>query len=78
MATNDLLLIVVACFFGYLLLAIRQDERRRLERRKGDLGAPEGLERRRSERRQSGPAHLGWPFPFRGRRLGGRLGGRRP
>ncbi|GLH73727.1 hypothetical protein GETHLI_22290 [Geothrix limicola] len=76
MATNDLLLIVVAAFFGYLLLAIRQDEKRKVERRTRDLGPPGDLERRSMERRLSSPS-LVWAFRAMGRSLGRHLGGRR-
>jgi len=44
--TNDHILIVVALFFGLLLLAIHQEEKRTAERRIRDIGPPDGIERR--------------------------------
>ncbi len=44
--TNDHILIVVALFFGLLLLAIHQEEKRTTDRRLHDIGPPDGIERR--------------------------------
>jgi hypothetical protein len=70
--TNDLILMLVALFFVGLLLAIRQEEHREVERRVQDLGPPDGVERRRGDRRRE--SWLGaalWALRGRARRLAG-------
>ena len=72
MGINDCLLIVVALFFGYLLLAIHYEETRSTDRRKVNLGPPNGIERRsgKDRRRNSMPRYLAWVLRSQGRRLG--------
>jgi len=70
---NDCLLIVVALFFGYLLLAIHYEEKRATERRKQNLGPPDGIERRsgKDRRRDSVLHYVAWVLRSQIRRLGG-------
>jgi hypothetical protein len=70
--TNDYLLMVVAIFFGYLLLAIHYEEKRRTDRRKQNLGPPHGIERRsgRDRRRDSLMRYLGWVLRSQVKRFG--------
>jgi hypothetical protein len=66
--TNDFILIAVALFFLGLLLAIRQEERRKAaDRRHQELGAPAGAERRGGDRRQS--ATPAWALRALARRI---------
>ena len=62
MGTNDSILLVVALFFGCLLLAIHYEELRTADRRKQELGPPSGIERRSvpDRRRDSLGAYLEW------------------
>jgi hypothetical protein len=70
--TNDLILMLVALFFVGLLLAIRQEEHRTVERRTQDLGPPDGVERRRSDRRRdSWLGATAWALRGRARRVAG-------
>lgn len=73
MGTNDLILIVVALFFSYMLLAIHYEQKRTTDRRKRNLGPPGGIERRsgRDRRRDSLATYLGWVFRSQCRRLVG-------
>jgi hypothetical protein len=70
---NDCLLIVVAAFFSYLLLAIHYEEKRATERRKQDLGPPDGVERRsgKDRRRDSVLHYVAWVLRRQVARLGG-------
>jgi hypothetical protein len=70
---NDCILIVVAVLFGYLLLAIHYEEKRATERRKQDLGPPDGVERRsgKDRRRDSVLHYVAWVLRSQVRRLGG-------
>jgi hypothetical protein len=70
---NDGLLLVVAVFFGYLLLAVHYEGKRVTDRRKRDLGPPDGIERRSGmDRRQnSHMKYMTWVLHSRLRRLGG-------
>ena len=74
MGTNDWILIVVAAFFGYLLLAIHYEEKRSTDRRKRNLGPPDGIERRsgKDRRRDSLTRYLAWVLRSQCRRLVGR------
>lgn len=73
MGINDCLLLVVAVFFGYLLLAIHYEEKRAIDRRKRGVGPPEGVERRlgKDRRRDSLLHYLAWVLRSQLRRLGG-------
>ena len=75
MGINDSILIVVALLFGYLLLAIHYEEKRAKDRRKEDLGPPDGLERRcgRDRRRDSVLHYVAWVLRSQIRRLGGSM-----
>ena len=77
MGFNDSILIVVALLFGYLLLAIHYEEKRAKDRRKEDLGPPDGLERRcgRGRRRDSVLHYVAWVLRSQLRRLGGSKSG---
>jgi hypothetical protein len=70
---NDCLLLVVALFFGYLLLAVHYEGKRATDRRKRDLGPPDGIERRsgRDRRQNSHLKYMAWVCHSRLRRLGG-------
>ncbi len=72
MGTNSWILIVVAAFFGYLLLAIHYEEKRATDRRKVNLGPPNGIERRsgKDRRRDSLLHYLSWVLRCQVRRLG--------
>ena len=78
MGINDGLLIVVAAFFSYLLLAIHYEEKRAIERRKQDLGPPDGVERRsgKDRRRDSVLHYVAWVLRSQMRRLGGASSGK--
>jgi hypothetical protein len=71
--TNDFLLIVVALFFGYLLLAIHYEEKRRTDRRKVNLGPPDGIERRsgKDRRRDSLAHYVMWVLRSQMKRVAG-------
>ena len=73
MGINDCLLIVVATFFTYLLLAVHYEGKRATDRRKRNLGPPDGLERRTGgDRRQNSHLkYMTWVLHTRLRRLGG-------
>ena len=73
MGINDYILIIVGLFFGYLLLAIHYEEKRSTERRKQNLGPPDGVERRRSKdrRRDSVLHYVAWVLRSQLRRMGG-------
>lgn len=73
MGINDYLLLVVALFFGYLLLAVHYEGKRVADRRKRNLGPPDGIERRiGGDRRQnSHMKYLAWVLRTQIRRLGG-------
>ena len=73
MGTNSWILIVVAAFFGYLLLAIHYEEKRKTDRRKVNLGPPNGIERRsgRDRRRDSMTHYLAWVLRSQLKRLVG-------
>ncbi|MDP1830435.1 MAG: hypothetical protein Q8K67_00105 [Geothrix sp.] len=73
MGTNDFILIVVALFFSYLLLAIHYEQKRTTDRRKRNLGPPDGSERRSGQdrRHDSLMTYLGWVFRSQFRRLVG-------
>jgi hypothetical protein len=75
---NDTILIVVALFFAYLLLAIHYEEKRSTERRKQDLGPPDGVERRHSKgrRRDSVLHYVAWVLRSQIRRMGGSKSGK--
>ena len=77
MGINDCLLIVVALSFGYLLLAIHYEEKRATERRKQNLGPPDGIERRsgKDRRRDSVLHYVAWVLRSQIRRLGGARSG---
>jgi len=74
--TNDWILIVVASFFSYLLLAIHYEEKRATDRRKVNLGPPNGIERRsgRDRRRDSLAHYLAWVLRRQCKRLGALVG----
>lgn len=76
MGTNDAILILVALFFGYLALAIHYEEKRATDRRKRDLGPPDGIERRsRQDRRRNSLLNdLRWALRSQLRRLARRPG----
>lgn len=71
MGTNDYCLILIALFFGYLMLAIRFEEKRTIEQRKIDSGPPGGIEKRAGtgRRRDSFNAYLIWAFRSGWKRL---------
>jgi hypothetical protein len=71
--TNSWILIVVALFFCYLLLAIHYEEKRAMDRRKANLGPPNGIERRsgKDRRRDSVLHYLAWVLRRQCRRLVG-------
>jgi hypothetical protein len=71
--TNDYVLMIVALFFSYLLLAIHYEETRSTDRRRVNLGPPNGIERRsgRDRRRDSLIHYLAWVFRSQLRRLAG-------
>ena len=71
MGTNDYLLIVVGSFFGYLLLAVHYEEKRATDRRKRNLGPPNGIERRsgKDRRRDSLTHYLRWVLRSQLKRL---------
>lgn len=71
--TNDLILIVVGTLFGYLLLATHYEQKRTTDRRKRNLGPPDGIERRsgKDRRRDSVIAYLGWVLRSQAKRLVG-------
>jgi len=71
--TFDLMLVVVALFFGGLLLAVHYEQKRTKDRRKQNLGPPGGIERRSGlDRRQNSLSkYLKWVFRAQLRRLGG-------
>ena len=73
MGINDCILLVVALLFGYLLLAIHYEEKRAKDRRKQNLGPPDGIERRsgRDRRRDSVLHYVAWVLRSQLRRLGG-------
>jgi hypothetical protein len=75
---NDYILIVVAVFFGYLLLAIHYEEKRATERRKLNLGPPDGVERRsgKDRRRDSVLHYVAWVLRSQLRRMGGAMSGK--
>ena len=77
MGTNDAILILVAVFFGYLALAIHYEEKRTTDRRKRDLGPPDGIERRSGQdrRRNSLVNYLRWVLTSQLRRLARLVGG---
>ena len=52
MGTADYCLVLVVIFFALLLWSLRQEEQRRLERRKVDLPPPDGVERRKHPERR--------------------------
>lgn len=78
MGINDYILIVVAVFFGYLLLAIHYEEKRATERRKLNLGPPDGVERRsgKDRRRDSVLHYVAWVLRSQLRRMGGAMSGK--
>jgi len=71
--TNDYILILVALFFSYLLLAIHYEEKRMTDRRKVNLGPPNGIERRsgKDRRRDSLMNYLMWVLRSQLKRLVG-------
>lgn len=71
MGTNDWILIVAASFFVYLLMAIHYEETRTTDRRKVNLGPPNGIERRsgKDRRRNSMTHYLAWVLRNQVRRL---------
>lgn len=73
MGINDCLLIVVAAFFSYLLLAVHYEGKRATDRRKQDLGPPDGIERRsgKDRRQNSHLKYMTWVLRSQVRRLGG-------
>jgi hypothetical protein len=75
---NDCILLVVALLFGYLLLAIHYEEKRATERRKQDLGPPDGIERRcgKDRRRDSVLHYVAWVLRSQLRRMGGSKAGK--
>jgi hypothetical protein len=73
MGTNDYILLVVACFFGLVTYSIRQDEKRKAERRKQVL--PHPIERRKQERRRRSPSgYLAWVLRSQWSKLTGKGG----
>jgi hypothetical protein len=70
---NDYLLLVVALFFGYLLLAVHYEGKRVTDRRKRNLGPPDGIERRTGgdRRKNSHVKYMTWVLHSQVRRLGG-------
>lgn len=74
MGTFDLMLVVVALFFGGLLLAVHYEQKRTMDRRQQNLGPPGGIERRSGQdrRQNSLSKYLKWVFRAQLRRLGGR------
>jgi hypothetical protein len=70
---NDSILIIVALLLGYLLLAIHYEEKRATDRRKQNLGPPDGVERRsgKDRRRDSVLHYVAWVLRSQIRRLGG-------
>jgi hypothetical protein len=72
-SANNWILIIVALFFGYLLLAIHYEEKRSVDRRKVNLGPPGGIERRsgKDRRRDSLLHYLAWVLRSQLKRLGG-------
>lgn len=79
MGTNDQILILVGLFFGYLLLAIHYEEKRSTDRRKRNLGPPDGRERRsgKDRRKDSLTRYLGWVLRAQVKRLLGLVTGKR-
>jgi hypothetical protein len=74
--TNSWILIVVALFFSYMFLAVHYEEKRATDRRKVNLGPPDGMKERRSgkdRRRNSLARYLGWVLRSQLRRLSGRM-----
>jgi hypothetical protein len=70
---NDYLLLVVALFFGYLLLAVHYEGKRVTDRRKRNLGPPDGIERRsgKDRRQNSHMKYMAWVLHSQAMRLGG-------
>ncbi len=74
MGTNSWILIIVASFFGYMILAVHYEEKRATDRRKVNLGPPEGMTERRfgkDRRRDSLTYFLGWVLRSQLKRLAG-------